>query len=96
MELNVPLCEIHHGERKRYNILAAVMLLGCVPVALMIASLFNDAEGPGWAIGIIMFITGLVFLFCSNHYMSARKIDEEGGVFRGAKEPFLQLLSPQL
>ena len=96
MELNVPLCEVHHGERKRYNILAAVMLLGCVPVGITIGFLFAGGEGPGWAVGTIMFVTGLVFLLRSNNYMSARKIDEQGGVFRGAKEPFLQLLSPQI
>lgn len=96
MELNVPLCEVHHGERKRYKILAAVMLLGCVPVGLMIGSLLPNGQSPGWAVGTIMFFTGLFFLHRSSNYMYARKIDEHGGVFRGAKEPFLHLLAPQV
>src|SRR5262245_52238987 len=31
MELNVPLCDAHHGERKRYNILAVILMLGAIP-----------------------------------------------------------------
>lgn len=93
LELNVPLCETHHVERKHKKLTAALMLLGCVPLGTVAGMLFSDAFG--WATGVAMFIAGVVFLFTRNLGFGPKKIDENGGVFRGACAEFLNLLPEQ-
>lgn len=95
MELNVPLCEIHHGERRRYNILAAVLMLGAVPAGFIIGEFFSAGAGIGWLVGALMFIAGAVFLAIAGSFLRPVKIDERGAIFTGAGENFLQLLPPE-
>ncbi len=95
MELNVPLCETHHGDRKRYNILAAILLLGFIPAGFGVGQFVSNGEGIGFLIGAIMFIAGLVFWVLASGYIRPTKIDETHGVFASVGEPFLQLLPPE-
>ena len=92
MELNVPLCDRHHAERKRYSLLGALFLLGALPVGIFIGTAFNDAEGFAWLTGFGMFITGVVFHILAGKYLRPKKIDEQGGIFTGASEAFLNQL----
>ena len=95
IELNIPLCEAHHGDRKRYNILAAILLLGTIPAGLAVGNLSSLDPGIGWLVAVIMFIAGLVFWSIANGYVRPSKIDETHGEFVGVGEPFLQLLPPE-
>src|SRR5690242_18011661 len=36
MELNVPLCDRHHADRKRYNLLSILMIVGFIPVGAIL------------------------------------------------------------
>lgn len=91
MELNVPLCDAHHSDRKRYNLLGAVMLIGFIPVAIMLATVLKMDAGIAWLVGLGMFIAGVVF-FSKATFLKPTKIDEQGGTFQGADEAFLKLL----
>jgi len=92
MPLNVPLCDKHHAERKRYNLLGALLTLGALPVGIFIGTAFN-AEGFAWLTGFGMFVAGVVFLVLAGRYLRPKKIDEQGGIFTGASEVFLNQLS---
>jgi hypothetical protein len=92
MELNVPLCDKHHAERKRYNLLGALFTLGALPVGIFIGTAFNDAEGFAWLTGFGMFVAGVVFLILAGKYLRPKKIDDQGGIFTGASEAFLTQL----
>lgn len=93
MELNVPLCDIHHADRKRYKLLAILMISACVPVGLLLGSFFSEALG--WITGLIMFFASIVFYFLCSLGFRPIKIDDTGGVFRGASTAFLDLLPEQ-
>jgi hypothetical protein len=93
MELNVPLCDIHHSDRKRYNLLAAVMLIGFIPVAVVLATVFNMDGGLASLVGLAMFIVGLVF-YSKASFLRPTNIDDQSGTFQGADESFLKNLPP--
>jgi hypothetical protein len=90
MELNLPLCETHHDDRKRYKLLTTFMLAGFVPVGLVLGIYVSDTVG--WTTGLLMFVLGVVFLQLSSLGLRATKIDETEGVFRGACAEFLNAL----
>jgi hypothetical protein len=93
MELNLPLCDAHHADRKRYRLLGTLMLIGFVPAGLVLGA--NFSETLGWTTGALMFVAGLVFWQMSTLGIRASKIDEAGGVFRGASKAFLDMLPEQ-
>lgn len=93
MELNVPLCDNHHADRKRYKTLAILMISACIPVGLLLGSLFS--ENLGWITGLLMFFASIVFYFLCSLAFRPIKIDETGAVFRGASTVFLDLLPEQ-
>jgi hypothetical protein len=90
MELNVPLCDNHHGERKRFLIVGTVLILGCVPAGIALGVALDEG-GYGFLLGVVMFFASLVF-FSRSAFLRPAKIDEFGGEFTGAKEEFLRLL----
>jgi hypothetical protein len=94
MQLNIPLCDVHHDERKRLNIVGGVMLLGFIPAGILAGNVVPGDSGAGVIVGMLMFLAGIVFLIRANNYLQARFIDDTHAVIRGAKEPFLQLLPP--
>lgn len=93
MELNLPLCDTHHADRKRYKMLAILMLVGFIPAGLLLGSI--GSEALGWVTGIAMFVTGFVFYSLGQLGMRPLKIDEAGGEFRGACTAFLDGLAEQ-
>jgi hypothetical protein len=94
MELNVPLCDAHHSERKRYNLLAGILLLGAIPAGFVAGSFTSLGVDVGWLIGLIMFVAGLIFVIIAGNFFHPTQIDETHGVFAGAGEDFLRLLPP--
>ena len=94
MELNLPLCDTHHADRKRYRLLGALMLIGFLPVGLLLG--YNFSTALGWITGSGMFIGGIVFWHLSQLGLAPIKIDETEGIFRGAGEAFLNLLPEQV
>lgn len=95
MELNVPLCQNHHEEKKRNNIVGAILILGCVPAGILASTALDLEAWVGWIVGFAMFIAGAVFLSIAGSFMRPQKIDESGGEFMGASEDFLRLLPGQ-
>jgi len=93
MELNLPLCDTHHADRKRYKMLAILMLVGFIPAGLLLGSI--GSEALGWVTGIAMFVTGFVFYSLGQLGIRPLKIDEAGGEFRGACTAFLDGLAEQ-
>ncbi len=93
MELNLPLCEGHHADRKRNRLIALFMILGCVPVGIALGTF--GSETLGWITGLLMFVASIVFYALSGMGIRVTRIDETGGVFRGACAKFLGLLPEQ-
>ena len=93
MELNLPLCETHHIDRKRYRLIGHFMLIGCIPAGIGLGMMAS--ETLGWVTGVLMFFVALIFFVVSGLGFRVTKIDEHGGVFRGACEPFLDRLPQQ-
>ncbi len=92
MELNLPLCDSHHADRKRYKTMALVMILGCIPAGILLG---YASEALGWVTGSAMFVAAIVFYALCGLGMRATKIDDNGGTFRGAGPAFLDLLPEQ-
>jgi hypothetical protein len=98
MELQVPLCDrCFAGWRKRRWI-AAVLLLGSIPLGIVVGVLGNAAGlalgGPaGGLIAFLMFAIGLILL--NENLLIPTHIDGTVGfgTFKGASPNFLKLLS---
>lgn len=88
MELNVPLCDRHHSDRKRFVALGAVMLIGFIPVGAILAGIGIDG-GYASLVALAMFIVGVVF-YMKAQFLRPVKIDEQGGTFLGGNEEFLR------
>lgn len=93
MELNVPLCDRHHADRKRNRLLGILMIAGCVPAGLLFGVYGSGALG--WVTGLAMFVASVVFFVLASMGFRPTRIDDAGGVFRGACEDFLSLLPAQ-
>jgi hypothetical protein len=93
MELNLPICETHHADRKRYKLLGAIMLIGFIPVSVILG--IYGSEALGWITCLVMFVAGIVFYQMSMLGLHATKIDDLGGSFRGACDTFLNQLPEQ-
>jgi len=87
MELNVPLCDRHHSDRKRFVTLGAVMLIGFIPVGVILGVAGMDA-GYASLVALAMFIVGVVF-YSKAQFMRPTNIDDQGGTFTGAADQFL-------
>lgn len=93
MELNIPLCDAHHSDRKRYKLIATLMILLCIPAGVVLG--MYASETLGWVTGTLMFLVSIVFYVMMGLGFGPRKIDESGGVFRGACAAFLDQLPEQ-
>lgn len=90
MELNVPLCESHHADRRRYKLIALLMLILCVPIGVVLGAYVSEVMG--WVTGVLMFLASIVFYAMAGLGFSPKKIDDAGGIFRGACPAFLDKL----
>ena len=91
MDLNLPLCELHHTERKRNLWIGGILTLGSIPGGIL-ASTFGADDGTAWAIGLLSFLGGLVFLVIAGRSLRPVLIDDTHGEFTGACQAFLDLL----
>jgi hypothetical protein len=41
IELALPVCDYHHSERKRYQIIGAILLVGGIPTGLLLESVLK-------------------------------------------------------
>lgn len=91
MDLNLPLCELHHAERKRNLWIGGILTLGSIPGGILLGS-FGMADDKAWAVGLLSFFAGLVFLIIAGRSLRPVLIDETHGEFTGACQAFLDLL----
>jgi hypothetical protein len=94
IELAVPLCDVHHADRKRFILIGTVLLLACIPVGIFVETETHFFDGSGVLVGFLMFISGCIFLGRMNA-LRPKKIDEAGAEFTGAGDDFLKLLPPK-
>ncbi len=90
IRLAVPLCSTHWSIRRKRQWLAAVFLLGCIPLPTAMAIYIgNDAANvlAIW-IGIAMFVVGLVF-FGYSSMIRPTYIGSNSAEFKGACPEFL-------
>ncbi len=90
MELNLPICDVHLEDRKRYKLLALLFFIAFIPVGALLGNYFSEVLG--WVTGTAMMIASFAFYNQSQLGIACKKIDEEGGIFRGACMSFLDRL----
>jgi GYF domain 2 len=92
MMLVVPLC-IEHWRARRTKLWVGTVLLVTSPL-LLIFGVMTDKDyvsGIGFLVLLGMLTAGTVVLFMAAP-LRAKKIDDQQGVFVGAREPFLQVI----
>jgi hypothetical protein len=90
MDINLPMCEVHHTERKRNLWIGGILTLGALPGGLLLGNL--GTTETGWLVGFLSFLAGLVFLVIAGRSLRPVLIDETHGEFTGACQAFLDLL----
>lgn len=95
MDLNLPICEVHHAERKRNLWIGGILTLGSIPGAVLFNSMGASDEAC-WGVGVLAFLAGLVFLSIAGRTIRPVLIDETHGEFTGACQAFLDLLPRKL
>ena len=96
IELNIPLCDLHHRQRKRNITVGVILILGAIPLGILIGNVVPGDAGVGFGFlaGIVAFIVGLVFTSMAN-YIRPRLIDDYHGEFTGVCETFLSSVPSQ-
>jgi hypothetical protein len=92
IELDVPICEFHHAERRRYKTIGAVLLLGAIPGGMILNMALGISEGASWLVGVLSFLAGLVFFGMASSVMSPKLIDDTHAEFGKVSPEFLKLL----
>ena len=95
LTMEVPLCDAHWQARRTKKLIAAGLLLGCLPFGIVFGILSPDNAGWGWLIAVIMFFTGLVFAGVASNMIRPTYIDNSYGKFAGVSPAFLSLLGGQ-
>jgi double zinc ribbon protein len=93
IKVSIPLCKTHKSIRRKRLWIAAILLIGCIPLpAALAVYVGNDAAGivSAW-LGIGMFIAGLFFLAYAPP-LKAIKIGSASAEFKGACQEFLTSL----
>ena len=90
VRLAVPLCEAHRASRKAKLWLAAICLLGCIPVPVAIANVVNSDSlvGPAILLGVLMFLIGTILVVLASP-LKVTYIGPESAEFSGATSSFL-------
>lgn len=92
IELDVPLCDYHHGSIRQKRLIGAILLLGCIPGGMVMNMALGFSEGTAWLAGVVAFIAGLVFFSVAGSVMAPKKIDDAHAEFGGVAAEFLQFL----
>jgi hypothetical protein len=90
MDLNLPVCGLHHKDQKRSAWLARIMLLAFAPVGIATGVYFSEILG--WVTGGLLLLVSLIHVHDAALGISVARIDNDGGVFKGACNEFLNLL----
>jgi hypothetical protein len=92
MTLIVPLCEEHRLARKT-KLWVGSLLLITSPLLMVIGAIVDKDKliGLGFFSFLVMAISGAVVLIQSQP-LRPKKIDDQQGLFVGAREPFLQFI----
>ena len=92
MTLAVPLCE-GHRQARRTKLWVGALLLITSPLLMVIGVIQNKDEltGLGFVLFLVVVIGGAIMLIQSQP-LRPKKIDDQQGLFAGAREPFLQLI----
>ena len=91
MTLALPLCPDHQQQRKKLIFGWAILLVLCIPVAMIMGSAVGGARGKGLGllVDLIVFIIALAKLNRARNVLLPIQIDESGGRFKKASEAFL-------
>jgi hypothetical protein len=94
IKLSIPLCKAHKSIRGKRLWIAAVLLVGCIPLPAALGTYVgNDAaEIVAIWLGIGMFVAGLLF-FAYAPPLKATHISSAGAEFKGACQEFLTSLN---
>lgn len=94
VKVAIPLCQPHKSIRKKRLWIAAVLLLGCIPVPAMFASYVSNEAADNLAVflGLGMFIAGLCFLAFASP-LRPTSIDSSSAHLKGACPEFLARIS---
>lgn len=92
IELDVPVCDYHHSERKRYKGIGAALLIGAIPIGMVMGMALGVEEWIAWLVGVMAFFAGLIFFGVAGSTMSPKLIDDAHAEFGGVSPEFLKLL----
>jgi hypothetical protein len=97
MKLALPLCADHQQERKKLIYGWVIVVVLCIPVAIMLGyaigsgSSIGSDRGVGWGslVGFIVFIIALAKTNRARNVLLPIEINESGGRFKKASQAFL-------
>jgi len=92
IKLAVPLCDLHHAERRRYMMIGVILLVGCIPFGWFSYGVLGLSDDAGFGIGFLAFFAGLIFCSIGANTIRPKSIDEQKAVFAGISPEFLMLL----
>jgi len=94
LKVAIPLCQPHKAIRRTQLWIAAVLLLGCIPLPVAFASYVNNEAADGLAaiLGLCMFIVGLFLLFFASP-LRPTSISSSSAHLKGACPEFLAKVS---
>jgi len=90
-KVGIPVCDEH--KRKRLWITLATLALFAGSIAIGVMSFRNlEYQGPIFTIAMLVFLGAFVLALVRGQLLSAKKIDKEMVILKGAKPPFLNSL----
>ena len=84
LTLRIPMCRSHLRRLRGFTILAAILLVGSVPLGIMLGG------NLGLSTGFIGFLGGLVVLICTSNVIRPVKMTDSETTFTGFGEPYLR------
>jgi hypothetical protein len=95
IKLSVPLCATHKSIRKKRLWLSAILLLGCIPIPVALATYVGNDEAAALSVflGLGMFLAGAAFHGYASPIRPAH-IGSGSAEFKGACKDFLANLRP--
>jgi len=95
-QLMVPICPAHESQQKTKLWIGALMLLGCIPVPVVLATSMKEDYWVGIAVllGFVMFFAGAITIIRSR-VLTPTYIGDDCAKFKGAHPEFLARLKPR-
>ncbi len=92
LELVVPLCSVHRARRLALSVAGWLGMAGAVAVGYHATTMSLNAVAEPVVLAVVMFVVGGLVAGFAWDPLNAVRIDDNGGVFKGAGEGFLQRL----